>query len=154
MTKSSLLLHGLAAICAAGITTLAVAKDSEKAKPKPNTVEVEGTGDEDPEDTSDTLNEVEPELAVVQNGQKVKHSCKDGAPLRVNIIGNNNQVTVDGECKSLIVTGNGNKVTIEAVGEITALGDSLDISYKRGLGGKEPQISKVGDKVKIVKIKK
>lgn len=154
MTKSSLLLHGIAALCAAGITTLAVAKDPEKSKPKTNTIEVEGTGDEDPEDTSDTINEVEPELAIVQNGQKVKHTCKAGAPLRVNIIGNSNQVTVDGECKSLIVTGNGNKVTIEAVGEINALGDNLDISYKRGLNGKDPQIATVGEKVKITKLKK
>jgi hypothetical protein len=137
MNTTSLLLKGLAALLASGIAAIAIAQDEE-----------------DPEDTSGIINPVEPELAITKNGQKVKHSCKADAPLIVSIIGNNNQVTVDGECKKLVVTGNSNKVTIEAVGEISALGDNLDISYKRGLGGKEPVITKVGEKIKIVKLKK
>jgi hypothetical protein len=148
MNKSSLLHQGLVLLLCTGFANFALAADPETK------VKAADDADDNDDDTSGTLNLVEPEFAVTQNGQKLKHSCKEGAPMIVNIIGNNNTLTIDGECVRLVVTGNNNKVTIEAVGEITALGDGLDVTYKRGLAGKEPKITKVGEKIRIVKVKK
>jgi hypothetical protein len=54
----------------------------------------------------------------------------------------------------VVIAGNTNRVTIEAVAEISATGNDLTISYKRGFGSAAPKIAKLGTNVSITKIEK
>ena len=63
-----------------------------------------------------------------------------------NVIVNSgrNKLTLRGECNTLTVHGEGNKITIEAVGTIKTEGNNNEITWTKGLGGKNPKISNPG----------
>ena len=63
-----------------------------------------------------------------------------------NVIVNSgrNKLTLRGECNTLTVNGEGNKITVEAVGTIKAEGNNNEVTWTKGLGGKNPRISNPG----------
>ena len=63
-----------------------------------------------------------------------------------NVIVNSgrNKLTLRGECNTLTVHGEGNKITIEAVGTIKTEGNNNEVTWTKGLGGKNPKISDPG----------
>ena len=63
-----------------------------------------------------------------------------------NVIVNSgdNKLTLRGECNTLTVSGADNKITVEAVGTIKTEGNNNEITWTKGLGGKNPKISNPG----------
>ena len=63
-----------------------------------------------------------------------------------NVIVNSgrNKLTLRGECNTLTVNGEGNKITVEAVGTIKTEGNNNEVTWTKGLGGKNPRISNPG----------
>ena len=62
----------------------------------------------------------------------------------VIVDGGHNKLTLRGECNTLTVNGEGNKITVEAVGTIKAEGNNNEVTWTKGLGGKNPRISNPG----------
>ena len=62
----------------------------------------------------------------------------------VIVDGGNNKLTLRGECNTLTVNGADNKITVEAVGTIKAEGNNNEVTWTKGLGGKNPKISNPG----------
>ena len=63
-----------------------------------------------------------------------------------NVIVNSgdNKLTLRGECNTLTVHGADNKITVEAVGTIKTEGNNNEVTWTKGLGGKNPKISNPG----------
>lgn len=66
----------------------------------------------------------------------------DGKP-RV-ITGDNNKVQIHGDCSSLKVIGKDNTVEVERVGEIQMIGTSNRVAYVHSLNGETPSIANIG----------
>jgi len=62
----------------------------------------------------------------------------------VIVNGGHNKLTLRGECNTLTVEGEGNKITVEAVGTIKTEGNNNEVTWTKGLGGKNPKISNPG----------
>ena len=62
----------------------------------------------------------------------------------VIVNGGNNKLTLRGECNTLTVDGADNKITVEAVGTIKTEGNNNEVTWTKGLGGKNPKISNPG----------
>jgi hypothetical protein len=72
----------------------------------------------------------------------------------VTLNGSANDFTVTGECLSISVMGNSNKVKAEKVGAITVTGNANDITWKSAAGGKEkPSVSSTGTGNKVSQAK-
>ncbi|HEU4387577.1 MAG TPA: DUF3060 domain-containing protein, partial [Blastocatellia bacterium] len=63
-----------------------------------------------------------------------------------NVIVNSgdNKLTLRGECNTLTVHGADNKITVEAVGTIKTEGNNNEVTWTKGVGGKNPKISNPG----------
>ena len=79
---------------------------------------------------------------VLDEGNLVRTIDCRGRNVVVN--GGNNKLTLRGECNTLTVTGAGNKITVEEVGAIVTEGNDNEVTWTRGLGGKNPKISNPG----------
>lgn len=90
-------------------------------------------------------------ITILDNGATITHECHDGTD--VNVMGNENKVTLTGACGTVTVTGNENSVTVETVAAIAALGNENTVLWEKGPGGKAPKITNVGTKNKISKKK-
>jgi hypothetical protein len=66
----------------------------------------------------------------------------DGKP-RI-ITGDNNKIQIHGDCSSLKVIGNSNTVEVERVGDIQMIGASNRVAYVRTLNGDTPTIANIG----------
>ena len=66
----------------------------------------------------------------------------DGKP-RV-ITGDNNKIQIHGDCSSLKVIGNSNTVEVERVGDIQMIVASNRVSYVRTLNGDTPTVANIG----------
>ena len=66
----------------------------------------------------------------------------DGKP-RI-ITGDNNKIQIHGDCSSLKVIGNSNTVEVERVGDIQIIGASNRVTYVRTLNGDTPTIANIG----------
>ncbi|MHA7632485.1 DUF3060 domain-containing protein [Corallococcus sp. M7] len=88
---------------------------------------------------------------VTGNEETATHACKPGST--VEITGNDNTVTLTGECKSVTVNGNDNKVKVEATGAISVTGTTNAVTWKRGLGKSKPKVSRTGVDNKITQEK-
>jgi Protein of unknown function (DUF3060) len=66
----------------------------------------------------------------------------DGKP-RV-ITGDNNKVQIHGDCSSLKVIGNSNTVEVERVGDIQMIGSSNRVAYVHALDGESPSVANIG----------
>ena len=59
---------------------------------------------------------------------------------RVMVNSNDNVVTIKGACKQLMINGNGNDVTAEAIVDIVVNGSENNIKYSRFANGKRPSV--------------
>jgi hypothetical protein len=66
----------------------------------------------------------------------------DGKP-RI-ITGDNNKIQIHGDCSSLKVIGNSNTIEVERVGDIQMIGASNRVSYVGTLNGDTPTIANIG----------
>ena len=66
----------------------------------------------------------------------------DGKP-RV-ITGDNNKVQIHGDCSSLKVIGNSNTVEVERVADIQMVGSSNRVAYVHTLNGETPSVANIG----------
>jgi len=99
------------------------------------------------------------DVTISANDQTTTIDCSASS---VVVHGEDNNLTLRGECKKLKVTGNDNRINaitvnevevsgddnvinVETVTTITTTGDDNNISWKSGAGGEPPKISTKGD---------
>ena len=81
------------------------------------------------------------DIEIDEGGLERTIDCR-GRNVIVN--GGDNKLTLRGECNSLTVPGSGNKITVDAVGTIKTEGNDNEVTWTKGLGGKNPKISNPG----------
>jgi hypothetical protein len=74
--------------------------------------------------------------------------CQDD---EVIVNGNENELTIKGECSRLYVPGNKNIIKVEAVAAIDTPGNKNTVSWEKGIEGKKPSIRNLGTDNKIKK---
>jgi len=89
-------------------------------------------------------------VEVITSDQKVNYQ---GQGRHFEITGNNDEVTIAGDCSKVEVLGHNNKITLDAVGIITLVGNNNLVTYRQGLNGANPQIETVGENNKVVSTK-
>lgn len=91
----------------------------------------------------------DPEFSVTGSGNQVTVT---GACKAVDVMGSGNEVTIEISTK-VSVTGSGNKVHVDAADRISLTGSSNQLTWKKGIKGKKPKVSRtgVGNTVKQVK---
>jgi len=99
------------------------------------------------------------DVTFIKDDQTATIDCNRNA---VSITGDDNKITVKGECTRLTVigddnevkadnvnevsvTGDDNKVAVNTVATISVKGDDNKIGWKKGAGGKKPEVSNIGD---------
>ncbi len=104
----------------------------------------------------------------VENQKTLTHDCATDKQVRV--MGNGNTLTVTGACdrvavmgnqntvvvassKTVAVTGNENTATVDSSDEITNQGKKNTITWKRGVGPKDPTVKDRGKGSAISKAK-
>ena len=87
-------------------------------------------------------------IVIDKNEQTKTIHCEGDV---VIVKGNQNELTIKGECSSLYVPGNKNIVYVEAVAKIDTLGNRNTVTWEKGIGGKKPSISNLGTDNKIKK---
>src|SRR5262245_21956419 len=90
-----------------------------------------------------------PTFQVIESGQTLSHACE--ANEKVVVSGSDNKVNLTGDCAKVAVMGSKNVVTIEGAARISVMGTDNEVSYKRGVGGKGPNISRMGTGNKVTK---
>jgi hypothetical protein len=58
-----------------------------------------------------------------------------------------------GDCSKVEVLGHDNKITLDAVGIITLVGNNNLVTYRQGLIGAHPKIETVGENNQVVPAK-
>lgn len=91
----------------------------------------------------------DPALSVTGSGNQVTVT---GACNLVDVMGSGNEVTIESSTK-VQVTGSSNKVHVDASDRISLTGSSNQLTWKKGIKGKKPKVSRtgVGNTVKQVK---
>lgn len=107
---------------------------------------IAGTGDED-----GVVGEDGKATVITGNNKKVKQACVTGKT-HFTVTGNNNKVTLTGECAKVTVTGNNNKVHVDNVGVLVMTGNANNATYLGGLSGKAPKITRTGNGNVVEKI--
>jgi len=90
-----------------------------------------------------------PTFQVIESGQTLNHACE--ANERVVVSGSGNRITLTGDCAKVAVMGSKNIVAIEAAAKIAVMGTDNEVSWKRGVGGKDPVVSRMGNNNKLTK---
>lgn len=80
-------------------------------------------------------------LSIMENSRKDTIDCAGGSP---SIDGDNNELNFTGECSAIAVGGNGNTISIEAVGAISVLGNNNKVVWARAMKGVRPVVSNFG----------
>jgi hypothetical protein len=92
------------------------------------------------------------DLVVRENNRTIAQAC-DGKTT-AEIDGNDNTITLTGECVAVKVMGNRNTVAFEAAATLSTWGNDNVVSYQRGPGKKPaPAISNPGSRNRISRIK-
>jgi DUF3060 family protein len=91
-----------------------------------------------------------PSFQVIESGQTLDHACE--ANERVVVSGSGNRVTLTGECGKVAVMGSKNIVAVEASAKIAVMGTDNEVTWKRGVGGKGPDVSRMGTNNKVSKV--
>jgi len=91
-----------------------------------------------------------PTFQVIESGQTVNHACE--ANERVVVSGSENRVTLTGDCAKVAVMGSKNVVAIEGASKIAVMGTDNEVTWKRGVGGKGPNVSRMGSNNKVTKV--
>jgi NADH dehydrogenase/NADH:ubiquinone oxidoreductase subunit G len=79
----------------------------------------------------------------------VKQSYQ-GEGRHFEITGNNDEITISGECSKVEVVGHDNKISLVAVGVIQVMGQNNLITYHRGLSSPKPKVETTGENNKVV----
>ena len=79
----------------------------------------------------------------------VKQSYQ-GEGRHFEITGNNDEITISGDCSKVEVVGHDNKISLVAVGVIQVMGENNLITYHRGLNSPKPKIDTTGENNKVV----
>jgi hypothetical protein len=99
------------------------------------------------------------DVTLDKDGQTTTIDCKATA---VTISGDDNKLAITGDCfrltisgddnvvnamavSAMSVSGDDNTISVDTVGSVSTTGDDNKITWKKGLGGKSPQISNTGD---------
>jgi hypothetical protein len=75
-------------------------------------------------------------------GGKKTHACTAGQDVEVE--GTSHDLTLTGECGTVEVEGTSNRVEVEAAKKIKVEGASNSVLWQRGVGGKDPKITRAG----------
>jgi hypothetical protein len=89
-------------------------------------------------------------VEVITSDQKVNYQ---GEGRHFEITGNNDQISIAGDCSKVEVLGHNNKITLDAVGIITLVGNNNLVTYRQGLNGARPKIETVGENNQVVPAK-
>jgi hypothetical protein len=89
-------------------------------------------------------------VEVITSDQKVDYQ---GEGRHFEITGNNDEIGIAGDCSKVEVLGHNNKITLDAVGIITLVGNNNLVTYRQGLNGAHPKIETVGENNKVVPTK-
>jgi hypothetical protein len=92
------------------------------------------------------------DLILLENQRTVSRTC-DGHT-QIQVLGNQNKVTLTGECEHIEIAGNQNIVTIEGAGSISVPGNDNIVSWERGIDGKPPAVSNPGSRNHLARVKK
>ena len=77
---------------------------------------------------------------ITVDGPNEKKSVACTKYNRVMVNSNDNVVTIKGACKQIMINGNRNDVTAEALAEIVVNGSENNVKYSRFANGKRPTI--------------
>ena len=86
---------------------------------------------------------------VSVNGNNGIRTLKGGGG-NFAINGNGNRITITGNAARVRVNGNRNRVTVAGVGVIQVPGNGNTVTWSRGLGGKKPRVSVLGNRNRVV----
>jgi hypothetical protein len=89
-------------------------------------------------------------VEVMTSDQKVNYK---GEGRHFEITGNNDEITIGGECSRVEVVGHDNKIILDSVGIIEVVGSNNLITYHQGLNGPHPKIDTAGENNKVVAAK-
>jgi hypothetical protein len=89
-------------------------------------------------------------VEVITSDQKVNYQ---GEGRHFEITGNNDEIGIVGDCSKVEVLGHDNKITLDAVGIITLVGNNNLVTYRQGLNGAHPKIETVGENNQVVPTK-
>jgi len=64
----------------------------------------------------------------------------------VEVDGNQNTITLSGNCAVILVKGNHNRVAVESVAWLRLIGSDNQVSWARGAGGRQPSVVDVGSR--------
>lgn len=85
---------------------------------------------------------------IDKNVTTVTYDC--GNQSRINVVSIDSNVTLNGSCGEVDVSGSANTVNLQAVAVIKATGSGNHITWQQGPGGGQPQISNPGGSNSIV----
>ena len=83
-----------------------------------------------------------PWLSVENRGETGTVHCRGR---NVSVSGKRNQITLQGDCPFIEVSGDENELQIESVGEISLSGDDNRLSWQRSSRGSAPAVGDDGD---------
>jgi hypothetical protein len=109
----------------------------------------------------------EKDVTISKDHHTTSIDCGGGS---VSIKGDDNKITLTGQCskvsvsgednliqvasaKEVEITGHDNNINVDTVARITAKGKDNNIMWKNGVGGKTPEVSSKGDDNKILQAK-
>ena len=87
------------------------------------------------------------ELVIGDNDKVLSHECTGDTVVKV--VGNENKITLTGDCAKVDVTGNKNAIDIDATVAISVMGNKNAVTWARMIDGKKPKISNLGSKNSI-----
>ena len=90
------------------------------------------------------------QVEVITSGEKLNYK---GEGRHFEITGNNDEITVAGDCSKVEVLGHSNKITLDGVGIVSLVGNDNLVTYRQGLNGAQPSIETVGENNKVVPVK-
>lgn len=80
-------------------------------------------------------------ISIMDNDVTQTFDC---AGQDVSVAGNDNNLTFRGDCQNVSVTGNDNYVKLEGVARLSVMGSKNEVTYRRGVGGRDPAVSSMG----------
>jgi hypothetical protein len=106
-----------------------------------------GGADVEAEDEEGEEKPADATIEISGSGAQETHRCSPKS--EVEISGNDNEITLTGECKSVSVSGANNKVKVDAVAAINVTGANNTVAWKRVVGGKKPKVTRNGANNKV-----